>query len=239
MAKRADKQPWGKFFWADWLGEPKLKMCSLAAQGLWMRMLCIAAEATPVGYVVVEGQALGPTELAAECGKSLREVTAALAELQRWGVFSTDRRGRMYSRRMIDDVKKARIARENGKNGGNPSLGKGKGNSSAVNPPHKPQKPEARVRTRNTPQTPQGASVEFQEWSGPPEVRSIVRHHLGKPADAYLTQYCTWREIPDRALVVSKSVIHGKLKACEAELRSAGWSLVLDPAPPQAVRGAA
>ena len=26
--------PWGKFFWKDWLTDPALSVCSLAAQGL-------------------------------------------------------------------------------------------------------------------------------------------------------------------------------------------------------------
>jgi hypothetical protein len=228
MAKRQDKQPWGKFYWSDWLSEPKLKMCSLSAQGLWMRMLCIAADANPVGYVIVEGQPLGATELAAECGKSIREVTSALAELQRWGVFSTDRRGRIYSRRMIQDVKKAKTARENGKNGGNPSLGKGEGNSPLDKGKDKPQKPEARTRTRRSPQTPQGALIEISEWSGPADVRAVVRRHYPREADAYLTRYCTWREIPDRALITTSATIHAKLRACEGDLKAAGWVLVLE-----------
>lgn len=34
---------WAKFFWADWAGDNCLSLCTLAAQGLWMRLLCIAA----------------------------------------------------------------------------------------------------------------------------------------------------------------------------------------------------
>ncbi len=45
------KRPWGKFYWNDWQGDPCLRVCGLAAQGLWMRMLCLAAEADPIGYV--------------------------------------------------------------------------------------------------------------------------------------------------------------------------------------------
>jgi hypothetical protein len=34
---------WSKFYWSDWDGDMRLRLCSLAAQGLWMQMLCIAA----------------------------------------------------------------------------------------------------------------------------------------------------------------------------------------------------
>lgn len=147
--------PWGKFYWADWLADPKLKLCSLQAQGLWMRMLCIAAEAKPVGYVVLEGNTLGAEELAAESGKPLELVEGALAELRKWGVFSVDRHGRIYSRRMIKDVRKAKTARKNGKSGGNPTLGKNTRNPASVNPQDKPQKPEARSQS-NPPNPPPG-----------------------------------------------------------------------------------
>lgn len=227
MTRRHEKQPWGKFYWSDWLSDPKLKLCSLAAQGLWIRMLCIAAEAKPVGYVILEGNALGPTELASECGKSIREVTAALAELQRWGVFSTDRRGRIYSRRMIKDVRKAKIARENGKNGGNPALGNHSGNQSGDKGVHKPQRPEARTRTRRNPPTPHGGAVEIPDWKGPQDIRDLVVGILGPNGAGYLLSF-DWRDVPEKVLVTASPTMLAKLKACEAALAAKGWALVLE-----------
>lgn len=227
MARRQEKQPWGKFFWSDWLSDPKLKLCSLAAQGLWMRMLCIAAEAKPVGYVLIEGNPLGATELAAECGKSVAEVARLLDELRKWGVFSTDRRGRIYSRRMISDLKKARIARENGKFGGNPALCKGGGNSSSDKGSVKAQKPEARSQNqKRTPKPPGGAS-KISVWNGPTQVREIVLGELGAKTDGYLSRF-TWRELPERALVTDSPTMLDKLKGCKADLEAIGWSLVLE-----------
>lgn len=231
MTRRTDKQPWGKFFWADWLSDPKLKLCSLSAQGLWMRMLCIAAEAQPVGYVVLEGNALGAMELAAESGKPLREVTLALAELQRWGVFSTDRRGRMYSRRMVEDVKKARTARENGRNGGNPALGKDRRISSSVKGEDKPQKPEA--RSRKTPKPPRGASVDLKEWKGDPAIlAALSREHRDGAAWAltYLA-HCREQHVPIRALVTSVGwVADGLNRDAAGALRALGLRIVLEAA---------
>ena len=50
--------PWSKFFWNDWENDPALKLCSLAAQGLWMRMLCICAKGETRGWLLVSGRPL-------------------------------------------------------------------------------------------------------------------------------------------------------------------------------------
>lgn len=113
---------WSKFYWADWETDPAVRLCSLAAQGLWMRMLCIAAAHDPIGYVAVAGKGLDETSLARLTGCQESEAASLVGELERNGVFSRDRHGRIYSRRMIADAKKAAIARKNGKNGGNPTL---------------------------------------------------------------------------------------------------------------------
>lgn len=140
--------PWDKFFWNDWENDPALKLCGLAAQGLWMRILCICAKADPKGYLVVAGRSLSAADLAALAGKPQPEIETLLRELVSYGVSSTDRIGRIYSRRMTRDVKKARVAVENGGKGGNPSLSKQMGNSASDNPMDKggdkPQKPETR-----------------------------------------------------------------------------------------------
>ncbi|MGX1096530.1 hypothetical protein [Amorphus sp. MBR-141] len=148
--------PWGKFFWNDWETDPALRLCSLAAQGLWMRVLCVCAKANPKGYLVAAGRSLSPADMARLVGSSEQEIETLLSELASNGVFSRDAKGRIYSRRMVRDEKKSRIARKNGKEGGNPTLCKQKGNHPSDNPrlnledkPHKP-KPEAEAeRTTN------------------------------------------------------------------------------------------
>lgn len=120
---------WSKFFWSDWDTDPALKLCSYAAQGLWMRCLCIAAAHDPIGYVSVEGRPLDSTDIAKMTGGTEPEVKVLLSELQRNGVFSRDAKHRIYSRRMIRDAKRVATAKKNGKKGGNPTLRKQKENS--------------------------------------------------------------------------------------------------------------
>jgi hypothetical protein len=139
---------WSKFYWSDWDSDPAVRHSSLAAQGLWMRMLCIAAAHDPIGYVAVAGKGLDETSLARLTGCQESEVISLLGELERNGVFSRDRHGRIYSRRMILDARKAAIAKKNGKSGGNPSLSKQRGNEPSDNPTDKaqdnPHKPSAK-----------------------------------------------------------------------------------------------
>ncbi|HEX2752343.1 MAG TPA: hypothetical protein VHP34_04415 [Alphaproteobacteria bacterium] len=147
-----EKRPWGKFYWNDWRGDPRLKACGYAARGLWIEMLCIMAESDPTGYLTVSGTALEMTSLARLTGGTESEVNSLLDELERNGVFSRNRNGRIYSRRMIKDAKKSGIAQKNGKNGGNPTLRKQKGNAALDNLKDKthvkPQKPEARYQSK-------------------------------------------------------------------------------------------
>ena len=137
------KRYWAKFYWEDWESDPALRLCSLAAQGLWMRMLCIAAKADPFGYVTVNGRPLDYKALARLTGETEETVEHLLSELDRNGVFSRDRKGRIYSRRMVRDFRKTQTARKNGKKGGNPTLCKNRRKSASDNhqdkPPDKPQ----------------------------------------------------------------------------------------------------
>ncbi|WP_395326916.1 hypothetical protein WBP06_09380 [Novosphingobium sp. BL-8H] len=148
--------PWMKFYPQDWRADEKLRMCSLAARGLWVEMLALMHRSERYGQLLIGGRVPTDAQLAVQVGSSPSEVTALLAELDGAGVFSRAASGAIYSRRMTRDHKKAESARKNGKKGGNPALsssdGKQKGNSGWDNQPDnpsdkggdKPQKPEAR-----------------------------------------------------------------------------------------------
>ena len=89
------------FFWKDWRSEPGLRASSLAARGLWIEMLSIAAEHKPKGYVAISGRALDIDELARMVSASVEDVRELLAELERNGVFNRLRDGTIYCRRMV------------------------------------------------------------------------------------------------------------------------------------------
>lgn len=151
---------WSKFFWQDWESDEGLRQCSLAAQGLWMRLLCICAKAEPYGYLAIAGQSLDDSSIARAVGVPSSEVRTLMAELEQWGVFSRDGKGRIYSRRLVRDYKLSRQAANNGLSGGNPTLCKTSTKVEGVNPPlnggdkaplkPRSQKPEARSQNRTS-----------------------------------------------------------------------------------------
>ncbi|MHA1569828.1 MAG: hypothetical protein ACTSXZ_10180 [Alphaproteobacteria bacterium] len=144
----AARNPWCKFYFSDWRSDPKLRMCSLAARGLWMEMLAIMDEASPRGYLTVSGCVPTDAQLAVLAGAPLDQLPDILGELEATGVFSRTGAGVIFSRRFIRDEKNARKSRKNGKLGGNPTLGKQRGIPPWDNPqdklPDKTQKLEAR-----------------------------------------------------------------------------------------------
>lgn len=137
--------PWMKFYPSDWRADPKLRMCSIGARGLWIEMICVMHEAEPYGFLVSNGRAVTPRQLAALAGISQNDCVKYLRELESAGVYSIDDEQRIYSRRMVRDKAKADRDRENGKGGGNPKLKRGVG--VGVNPPDKAQMPDARFYT--------------------------------------------------------------------------------------------
>lgn len=115
----------GMYFYRDaWVSEPGLSLCSEGARYLWFEMLLVMNEQEPRGYMLVNGRGPTPAQIAALTRTDPSQVQARLAELEENGVMSRDRRGVIYSRRMVREDQKARIARENGKKGGNPTLRK-------------------------------------------------------------------------------------------------------------------
>ena len=133
------RQPWLKFYTADWRADPGLRMCSIGARGIWIDMLSIMHEADPYGHLLVAGMPPNPADLARLLGGGTAEEYAVhIADLERRNVFSRTKKGIIYSRRMKQDAEKSNIFKEFGRRGGNPNIVK------SVNPPVNPT-PNPRV----------------------------------------------------------------------------------------------
>lgn len=113
---------WIKFWPADWQRDPAVRMCGLAARGLWIEMICVMHEAEPYGHLLVNGRAPTHRQMAALFGVTEKEVAAMVAELEDAGVFSRTPEGVIYSRRMVKDEARRTKARVDGRKGGNPNL---------------------------------------------------------------------------------------------------------------------
>jgi hypothetical protein len=117
--------PWMKFYPADWRADPRLRMCSLSARGLWIDLISYMHEGVPYGHLTIDGVVPDLSDLSALVGRPVAEVRKAISELETKQIFSRTENGAIYSRRMVRDRAKADRDRENGKGGGNPHLRSG------------------------------------------------------------------------------------------------------------------
>lgn len=141
-------RPWLKFYPSDWRGDPRLRMCSLAARGLWIDLISYMHEGEPYGHLTINGIQPDIGDIAALVARPLAEVRKALAELEAKQVFSRAESGAVYSRRMARDKAKEDRDRENGKGGGNPNLLPPV--NQGVNPPDKAHIPDTRIQRLET-----------------------------------------------------------------------------------------
>lgn len=115
-------EPWFKFYPTDWRADPALKMCSLAARGLWIEMLGIMHDSAQYGHLLVAGRSPTDAQLAVLVGAPSDQIPELLGELDAAGVFSRTREGVIYSRKMTRMMKKAAELKKAGQKGGNPKL---------------------------------------------------------------------------------------------------------------------
>jgi hypothetical protein len=184
-----------KFYPSDWRSDPMLRLCSLAARGMWAELMCLMHEAEPYGSMLVNGMRINKVQMAALVGASEKECSALLLELEGVGVFSRDPDGTIYSRRMRRDHEKALKDRANGQTGGNPKLkSKIAGEvMEVVNPLDKPavgdgdkaQRPETRDQKPET-----------TDWKPEKEgTREVALVAFGWPAD-WFDQF--WTKYPNK-----------------------------------------
>lgn len=114
---REDKNPWDPWFWQDYDSDPNLRACSLAAQGLWMRMLCIMAKSEKKGYLMINGKPVDSKLLAKLVGEEESIIEGLINELKEYGVPSIDEEGVIFNRRMVREAKKRSARSEAGKKG--------------------------------------------------------------------------------------------------------------------------
>ncbi len=135
----------------DWLHDVALNRCSLAAQGLWMKMICIMHQGEPYGHLQVNGVPISMKELATMAGldpkRGTERVQKWVQELDKMGVLSRTKNGIIYSRRMVRDESNRLINKQNGKKGGNPNL------VNPVNPPVNPIAVALMPLPKSTPNT--------------------------------------------------------------------------------------
>jgi hypothetical protein len=117
---------WTKFYWSNWLGDAKLRSCSIGARGLWIDMLAVAAQNDPVGYIVPPGGLL-LTLMSRVSGISNDEAQRYFEELCEAGIIHFDQHGRLYDPRMVRDNQNLQKAITAGQRGGRTSRDRRRG----------------------------------------------------------------------------------------------------------------
>lgn len=103
---KGPKKPWFKFYPTDWASDQQLRICSLAARGLWIECMGLMHRADPYGHLLVNGQKPSVDQLAVLVGAAVDQIPGLLDELEKAGVYSMTRTGVIYSRRMTRDEKR-------------------------------------------------------------------------------------------------------------------------------------
>src|SRR5262245_40705133 len=110
MLCQVGKLPSLQFYPGDWLRDP-VSGCSLAAQGLWLRLMILMHDSERYGYLSQSGSPIPREQLARRCGCcSLAEFDLLFAELESAGIPSRTQDGMVYSRRMSRDAEERRKA---------------------------------------------------------------------------------------------------------------------------------
>lgn len=236
--------PWMKFYTSDWRSDPRLKMCSAGARGVWIEMICLMHEATPYGHLLIHGQTPNEAQLASLTGIPLAELEHYVSELEQMGVFSKTKEGVIYSRKLVRMASRSAKMRKNGKKGGNPKLLKSSDNPDLLNQMDKgrdnPQKPEARsqiyedtnVSSLSCAKRPPSRFQEFWDQyphrNGAKKGRAKAEARYARHVKAGVSE----QEIIGGAMryVSDRMVIDGYAKDPTTWLNNKGWQDDIEPA---------
>jgi hypothetical protein len=145
-----ERDPWFKFFGRDWQSDESLGLCSMAARGFWMELICLMHRSPRYGYLLGrDGTPPTDADLAILTrSASPREVRRLSEELRRNGVCNRDSAGVYYSRRMVRTAEKSARLRYFGSLGGNPLLRK---TSAEIDPSETLEKDKPRLKPMDKP----------------------------------------------------------------------------------------
>lgn len=113
-SSREDGRPGFYFFVNDWLAAGDLAICSFAAQGLWIRLLCYMWLSPKRGYLLQSNMAKMDSKMIAKLtGGTEEEISTLLAELKINNVLEEYPNG-IGCRRMVGEQELSQIRKEAG-----------------------------------------------------------------------------------------------------------------------------
>jgi len=99
-------RPAQQWYWDDWFSAFDVRLCCLAARGLWIDMLGIMFKAEIRGTLTVNGKQPDNKTLAKIVGAAIAEIKPLLRELEMHNVFSRLDDGTIICRRMFRESRK-------------------------------------------------------------------------------------------------------------------------------------
>ncbi len=113
------KLPYFPFYPDDWLSDERLRLCSLAARGLWMDILSVMHKCDRRGFLhQANGKPFSKDHVARITGITAEMAGDLLQELIDAGVASVDERGVVFSKRMVHDEHLRQVRSQAGSKGG-------------------------------------------------------------------------------------------------------------------------
>tara|TARA_Y100000310_G_scaffold310108_1_gene354974 strand:+ start:273 stop:1067 length:795 start_codon:yes stop_codon:yes gene_type:complete len=117
-SRKVDGRPSWQMYPSDWLEDTGLRLCGLAAKGLWVEVLCHAFNAAERGILRSRAKQTLSKTLAKLVSEDVSTTEAALKQLIEFRVCESDGETYIYSRRMVRDEKQRRSKAEAGSRGG-------------------------------------------------------------------------------------------------------------------------
>ena len=146
------KMPAFQFYSGDWLKDPELRACTLAARGLWIDCLCVMSESQDRGVLRLKtGKPVTPSQLARMVGATESQTRKALAELEGCGVLAYTTDGAICSKRMVEDEKRRQQMKTNGEAGGRPKAQPDSNQDQNQNSGQEDNQTETKTRTKREP----------------------------------------------------------------------------------------
>lgn len=134
IPKNAGRIPSLQFYVGDWLSDPELRSCSVAARGLFIDLMCLMHRSKVYGKLLINGSRAEDKQVINLLRIHHKTYYKSLKELLDYGVVKQDEDGVYYNARMMRDKALRDKAVEDGKLGGNPVLTGG-----GVNPKDNPK----------------------------------------------------------------------------------------------------
>lgn len=117
MESKKHDLPYMPFYIGDWFKSPDIRALPLDVRMIWFEMLCLMWESKKRGYLQINGMKTDDKFIAKMLGIDVKVYKKSLKILEKFGVFSRDENGVIYSRRMVKDEEIRQKKQKAGKKG--------------------------------------------------------------------------------------------------------------------------